>query len=639
MACDYDIIVIGGGHAGAEAAWAAAHLGARVAMVTLDPARIGQMSCNPAIGGLAKGQMVREIDALGGLMGLAIDNTGIQFRMLNRSKGPAVWGPRAQADKYRYAREVQRLLREHCPTLDILPGEVADLEVEGQTPGTGAPPVHAEEDAYERGARATVRAVRLADGTRLTCRAAIITTGTFLRGLMHTGEAKTEGGRIGEAAAKGLSACLERLGFELGRLKTGTPPRLDRNTIDFSRVEPQPGDDDPHPFSYLNEYAAARWSPPLTQVNCWIGATNQAIHDIIRANLHRAPMYSGQINATGTRYCPSIEDKIVRFADKPSHHIFLEPESLDTDEIYCNGISTSLPKDVQDQIVRLVPGLENATILRYGYAVEYDMVWPTQIRATLETKAIAGLFLAGQINGTSGYEEAAAQGLVAGVNAARYAADKPVDFILRRDQAYIGVLIDDLVTKPPNEPYRMFTSRAEHRLHLRNDNADERLTPLGRELGLVDDARWAQFSAMRDAVQSAETLLRTYRLNGTSAFEHLRRGDTSWEDLVRQSPQLEAIPLRVGRRIEIRTKYEGYIARQDRQIERFAQLEQRRIPQWIDYRVVPGLRNEARSKLMTFTPASLGQALRISGITPADVTVLAIHLDRLSRQREGAKGP
>jgi tRNA uridine 5-carboxymethylaminomethyl modification enzyme len=671
---DFDVVVIGGGHAGAEAAWAASRLGASVALVTMDPRRTGQMSCNPAIGGLAKGQMVREVDALGGLMGLAIDNTGIQFRMLNRSKGPAVWGPRAQADKYKYAMEVQRLLGT-CANLQTVCGEVVEIQVGRTAAGAGNDEPIAE---------STIRAVVLADGTRLACRAVVVGSGTFMRGLMHTGERQTEGGRVGEVAARGLSGCLARLGLELGRLKTGTPPRLDRKSIDFSAFELQPGDEHPLPFSYLNEYdgpadrpesrsevvaslrsevkapadatpplvngagaasspplrhstsplhsappaTICKWRPPLTQVNCWIGHTNETVHEIIRANLHRAPMYSGQIASTGPRYCPSIEDKVVRFADKTSHHVFLEPEGLDTDEIYCNGISTSLPADVQEQVVRLIPGLVNAAFLRYGYAVEYDMVWPTQIRATLETKKVRGLFLAGQINGTSGYEEAAAQGAVAGINAARFAACGDADFVLRRDQAYIGVLIDDLVTKPPIEPYRMFTSRAEHRLLLRSDNADDRLTPIGRELGLVDDLRWSSFTARRDAAADAEAMLRCTRLGDITALDYLRRSEVTWADLAAKLPAAAGISANVGRQVEIRAKYQGYITRQDKQVERFSQMEHKLIPRTLDYSRVVGLRNEARQKLAQFTPHSLGQALRISGITPADVMVLSVHLSR-----------
>ncbi len=623
MNITFDIVVVGGGHAGAEAAWACARLGASTALFTLDENRIGQMSCNPAIGGLAKGQMVREVDALGGLMGIATDNTGIQFRMLNRSKGPAVWGPRAQADKYKYAREVQRLLGT-CPNLQILRGEVVELLCEKSSLPGGSPK------------KPCITGVILADGSRVCCRAVIVTTGTFLKGLMHTGPMQTEGGRAGEPAARGLSASMGKLGLELGRLKTGTPPRLKRQTIDFSRFAVQPGDDAPVPFSYLNEYPdgsadapqPARWSPPLPQVCCYLGETNLAIHELIRANLHRAPMYSGQIQSTGPRYCPSIEDKVVRFAEKASHHIFLEPEGLDTDEVYCNGISTSLPADVQEALIRLVPGLERAEILRHGYAVEYDMVWPTQIESTLQTKKAAGLFLAGQINGTSGYEEAAAQGQLAGINAVQYLANGSPDFVLRRDQAYMGVLVDDLVTKPPTEPYRMFTSRAEHRLHLRTDNADQRLTSIGHKLGLVDEPRMRKFTGRSESIALAGGLLSKTRVNGAPAADFLRRSESSWATLCAQAPALTNVAADIGALLEIQVKYEGYIARQDRQVEKFSRLETKLIPTELDYARVTGLRNEARQKFIKFTPRSLGQAMRISGITPADVTLVAVHIER-----------
>ncbi len=628
MSDHFDVIVVGGGHAGAEAAWAASHLlGDRgtVAMVTMDPAAIGRMSCNPAIGGLAKGQMVREIDALGGLMGLAIDATGIQFRMLNRSKGPAVQSPRAQADKYKYALKVQQLLAEHCPNLTVIPGIVDRFVTEQQSIPDSA-------------ARAIIRGVVLESGRQLSATSVVVTTGTFLRALMHTGEKKTEGGRVGEQTARGLSAALASLGFELGRLKTGTPPRLARDSIDFAELEEQPGDNPPIPFSDMTSPAAF---PVLPQVPMHITYTNARAHELIRANLHRAPMYSGQILSRGPRYCPSIEDKVVRFADKDKHQVFLEPEGLDTDEIYCNGISTSLPEDIQIEIIRSIKGLEHARVLRWGYAVEYDFSPTHQVDATLETRLVSGLFFAGQLNGTSGYEEAAGQGIIAGINAARRVrGEEP--FTLSRDQAYIGVMIDDLITKTPTEPYRMFTSRAEFRLTLRSDNADQRLTPLAAEIGLATAPRVERLQSKVAAMARAGQLLRTTRLrlgdNGTSAYDLLRRPDVTIDSLKQhvftastpgstaadlfEDPALAAVLPQV----EIEAKYAGYIEREKESARRMRELEDKPIPQAFNFGRITELRTEAKQALEKFRPATVGQAGRLEGITPSDLTILMVHL-------------
>lgn len=619
---NYDVIVIGGGHAGTEAAWASARLGATTLLVTMDADAIGRMSCNPAIGGIGKGQMVREIDALGGLMGLATDLGGIQFRILNRRKGPSVWSPRAQCDRKLYAAAVQTLLSD-VPNLTIVEGLTETVE----TIDAGAGPY-----------RSAVSAVRLTDGRRLTCRCAIITTGTFLRGLMHTGEQKVEGGRVGEQSANGLSDCLRAMGFELGRLKTGTPPRIARDSINYANLEVQPGDDKPVPFSFMND---AITQP---QIDCWITYTNSGTHGFIHGNLHRAPMYSGQIEGTGPRYCPSIEDKVVRFADKDRHQIFLEPEGYDSDRIYCNGISTSLPMDVQKDFVHSIEGLENARIVQYGYAVEYDYVPPHQTQATLETKLVKGLFLAGQINGTSGYEEAAGQGLVAGINAANQALGL-APFVMGRDESYIAVMIDDLVTKGTIEPYRMFTSRAEYRLLLRSDNADARLTPIGRKLGLVDDGRWARFSAKQDAARALESWAKSNRHNGSSYFEWLARTDTDVSTALDWSASHLSVAdssRAFGRAlldealtaVHIEAKYGGYIRRQEREIERFRRMESRAIPDGFDYFGVSQLRHEAKEKLSRVSPRNIGQAQRISGISPADITVLLVHLEAGRRRRE-----
>lgn len=611
MAERFDVIVIGGGHAGAEAAWAAARLGCATALVTMKLDAIGRMSCNPAIGGLGKGQMVREIDALGGLMGLATDATGIQFRLLNRSKGPAVQAPRAQADRRLYAAEVRRLL-EATPNLALLEGMVDDILVDEavRTPGDAAPP----------GRALHARGVRLGDGRELLAPTIVLTTGTFMRGLLHCGPQQTPGGRVGEPAAEGISACLSRLGLRLGRLKTGTPPRLHRDSIDYDRLGFQPGDEPPVPFSFMTERI------DRAQVPCWVTYTNGRTHDVIRANLDRAPMYSGQIRSRGPRYCPSIEDKVVRFADKDRHQVFLEPEGLDSDRIYCNGIATSLPSDVQAAVVHSIDGLERADILQFGYAVEYDWVPTDQIDATLETRRIGGLFLAGQINGTSGYEEAAGQGLVAGLNAvARIRGGEPI--VLGRDEAYIGVMIDDLVVRPPDEPYRMFTSRAEYRLTLRSDNADERLTPLGRRIGLVSDERWARFARKNEHIATLDAWLDTTRRGGLSLREWLRRPESRLVDLAATSGlPLDGLMPEAVEQVEIRTKYDGYVQRQQRQVARFRQTESIRIPSDFDYATVPSLRAEAREKLTAAAPRTLGQAGRISGISPADLSVLYLWL-------------
>ena len=611
MRSRYDIVVVGGGHAGAEAAWAAARLGAEVALVTMAYKAIGRMSCNPAIGGLGKGQMVREIDALGGIMALAADRAGIQFRMLNRSKGPAVWAPRAQAERDGYPGALQELLA-GARALDIIEGSADTVLTRELTEGATG----------NGNARQRVTGVTLEDGRRIRAEAVILTTGTFLRGLMHCGLEQTDGGRIGEPAANGLSASLESLGFELGRLKTGTPPRVHRGTIDYGACTEQKGDEIPTPFSLMTDAIGQR------QIECWITWTNARVHAHIRANLDRAPLYTGQIQSTGPRYCPSIEDKIVRFADKPRHQIFLEPEGYDNERVYCNGISTSLPRDVQEAYVHEVHGLEQAKILQYGYAIEYDWVPTHQIKTSLETKPVDGLFLAGQINGTSGYEEAAGQGLVAGINAVQgLRRDEPL--VLGRDEAYIGVMIDDLITRPPTEPYRMFTSRAEYRLALRADNADQRLTPIGRRLGTVDDRRWARFQPKEQALALIKELCATGHVDGVALNAWLRRPDA---DMVTFAEALGRINghapfgTDVLEQILIEAKYRGYMERQGRQIERFRRLESLAIPPSIDYASLSGVRLEARDHLARVAPRTLGQAARISGINPADINVLSIYL-------------